>query len=64
MTTTSLTALYQELAPCTGTDLLSTLLPGDIQREVGHFNVFDLDHLSVATGLRPGTSYPCRSSGQ
>jgi AraC-like DNA-binding protein len=60
MTTTALNALYQELAPCTGRDL-STLLPGGIQREVGHFNVFDLDNLWESTQLRPGTSYPCRS---
>jgi AraC-like DNA-binding protein len=60
MTTTALNDLYQELAPCTGHDL-STLLPGGIQREVGHFNVFDLADLSASIGLRPGTPYPCRS---
>lgn len=60
MTTTSLSALYQELAPCTSLDL-STLLPGGIQREVGHFNVFDLADFWETTQLRPGTPYPCRS---
>ncbi|MCR5886659.1 helix-turn-helix transcriptional regulator [Hymenobacter sp. J193] len=60
MTTDSLSALYQELAPCTGLEL-STLLPADIQREVGHFNVFDLADLSESMSLRPDTPYPCRS---
>jgi AraC family transcriptional activator of pobA len=60
MTTTALNALYQELAPCTGLDL-SALLPGGIQREVGHFNVFDMADFWESTQLRPGTSYPCRS---
>jgi hypothetical protein len=60
MTTTALATLYQELAPCTGLDL-SMLLPGGIQREVGHFNVFNLADLWETTQLRPGTSYPCRS---
>jgi AraC family transcriptional activator of pobA len=60
MTTAALTTLYQELAPCTDLDL-STLLPGGIQREVGHFNVFDMADLWETTGLRPGTPYPCRS---
>ncbi|WP_022822802.1 helix-turn-helix transcriptional regulator [Hymenobacter norwichensis] len=60
MTTTALSTLYQELAPCTGHDL-STLLPQGIQREVGHFNVFDLADLWDSTQLQPATSYPCRS---
>ncbi len=60
MTTTALSALYQELAPGTGLDL-SALLPGGIQREVGHFNVFDVADLAEIMQLRPGTSYPCRS---
>ncbi|OON69987.1 helix-turn-helix domain-containing protein [Hymenobacter sp. CRA2] len=60
MTTTDLNALYQELAPCTGTDL-SALLPKGIQREAGHFNVFDLADLWPAAQLQPGTPYPCRS---
>jgi AraC family transcriptional activator of pobA len=60
MTITALNALYQELAPCIGLDL-STLLPGGIQREVGHFNVFDMADFWASTDLRPGTSYPCRS---
>jgi AraC family transcriptional activator of pobA len=60
MTTTALATLYQELAPCTGLDL-NTLLPGGIQREVGHFNMFNLADLWEATRVRPGTPYPCRS---
>ena len=60
MMTTALQALYQELAPCTSLDL-STLLPGGIQREVGHFNVFNLADLWDTARLRPGASYPCRS---
>jgi len=60
MKTTALNTLYQELAPCIGLDL-TTLLPGGIQREVGHFNVFDLADFWDSTGLRPNTSYPCRS---
>ncbi|OGX85701.1 helix-turn-helix domain-containing protein [Hymenobacter coccineus] len=60
MTTTALSALYQELAPCTSLDL-NTLLPGGIQREVGHFNVFDIADLWETTRLRPATPYACRS---
>ncbi|WP_460547034.1 helix-turn-helix domain-containing protein [Hymenobacter daeguensis] len=60
MTTSALNALYQELAPCMGADL-TTLLPGGIQREVGHFNVFDLADFWESSQLRPNTSYPCRS---
>ena len=60
MTTTALSTLYQELAPCIGPDL-TKLLPGGIQREVGHFNVFDLADFWETTRLRPDTSYPCRS---
>ncbi|GAB3835992.1 helix-turn-helix domain-containing protein [Hymenobacter jeollabukensis] len=60
MTTTSLHALYQELAPCTGLDL-GTLLPEGIQREVGHFNVFALADFWQSARLQPATPYPCRS---
>jgi AraC-like DNA-binding protein len=60
MTTTALNTLYQELAPCIGADL-TTLLPGGIQREVGHFNVFNLADFWESTQLRPGTPYPCRT---
>ncbi|OUJ71671.1 hypothetical protein BXP70_21580, partial [Hymenobacter crusticola] len=60
MTTTTLHTLYQELAPCTSSDL-STLLPGGIQREVGHFNVFNLADFWESTSLRSGTPYSCRS---
>jgi AraC family transcriptional activator of pobA len=63
MTHHALTALYQEIAPCTGTDL-STLLPSGIQREVGHFNVFEVPELVDLWELpqpRPGTPYACRS---
>ncbi|MGI4871394.1 MAG: hypothetical protein ACRYFX_09485 [Janthinobacterium lividum] len=60
MTTTALQTLYQELAPCTSLDL-NTLLPGGIQREVGHFNVFDIADLWEPTQMRPATPYACRS---
>ena len=60
MTTTALQTLYQELAPCTSLDL-HTLLPGGIQREVGHFNVFDMADLWEPTQHRPATPYACRS---
>jgi AraC-like DNA-binding protein len=60
MTTTTLHTLYQELAPCTSLDL-NKLLPGGIQREVGHFNVFDMADFWETSQLRPGASYPCRS---
>lgn len=60
MTTSALQTLYQELAPCTSLDL-HTLLPGGIQREVGHFNVFDIAELWEPTQMRPTTPYACRS---
>ncbi|MBJ6110785.1 helix-turn-helix transcriptional regulator [Hymenobacter sp. BT523] len=60
MTTAALSALYEELAPCTGPDLNSLLPPG-IQREIGHFNAFDLSNLWEASSLRPATPYACRS---
>ena len=60
MTTTALHDLYQELAPCIGPDL-NALLPSGIQREVGHFNVFDLADFWPSAQLQPGTPYPCRS---
>ena len=63
MTHAALTALYQELTPCTSTDL-SALLPGGIQREAGHFNVFEVAEPAdswVPPQLRPGTPYTCRS---
>jgi len=63
MTTSALAALYQEMAPCTGADL-NALLPGGIQREVGHFNVFEVAEAAdqwAPPQLRPGTPYACRS---
>ena len=60
MTAAALTALYQEMAPCIGSDL-STLLPPGIQREVGHFNVFDLADFWETTQLQPARTYVCRS---
>lgn len=60
MKTTALQTLYQELAPCTSLDL-NTLLPSGIQREVGHFNVFNLADFWETSQLRPGAAYPCRS---
>lgn len=60
MTTTALTTSYQELTACTGLEL-NALLPTDIQREAGHFNVLDISKLWRGSGLRPATSYTCRS---
>ena len=60
MTNNALEALYKELAPCLGPDL-TALLPEGIQREVGHFNAFDLADYWQQTDLRTGTPYPCRS---
>jgi AraC family transcriptional activator of pobA len=60
MKTTALQALYHELAPCTSLDL-STLLPSGIQREVGHFNAFNMADFWETNQLRPGAAYPCRS---
>ncbi|WP_426492373.1 helix-turn-helix domain-containing protein [Hymenobacter sp. 102] len=60
MTTTALNELYQELAPCTDLNL-STLLPGGIQREVGHFNTFDIADLWEPTQPQSATPYTCRS---
>jgi AraC family transcriptional activator of pobA len=37
------------------------LLPGGIQREVGHLNVFDIADLWEPTHMRPATPYACRS---
>ena len=44
MQTTSLTDFYQQLATAAGTEL-HALLPADIQREIGHFNVFNVADL-------------------
>ncbi|AMR29385.1 transcriptional regulator [Hymenobacter psoromatis] len=62
MTTTALRASYQELTTATGLDL-NTLLPAGIQREVGHFNVFDLANLDLwqPAQRRPAASYACRN---
>ena len=60
MKTSTLQDLYQELAPCTSLDL-STLLPSGIQREVGHFNAFNLADFWETSQLRPGVAYSCRS---
>jgi AraC family transcriptional activator of pobA len=60
MKTTALQALYQEVAPCTSLHL-NTLLPSGIQREVGHFNVFNLADFWETNQLQPGAAYPCRS---
>ena len=60
MTTTALRTSYEELTSCTSLDL-STLLPGDIQREVGHFNVFDIADLWDPTQPPAAAPYACRS---
>jgi AraC-like DNA-binding protein len=60
MKTATLTQLYQEITICTHTDL-TTLLPGGIRKEVGHFNIFDIDNLFRNIGQLPATPFPCRS---
>lgn len=60
MTTTAISASYQELTTATGLNL-SALLPQDIQREVGHFNVFDVADLWEEAPLPLAASYTCRS---
>ncbi|TVT39290.1 helix-turn-helix domain-containing protein [Hymenobacter setariae] len=60
MTTAALSASYEELTFATGRDL-HTLLPPGIQREVGHFNVFDMGDLWQGSLRRPPAPYACRS---
>jgi AraC-like DNA-binding protein len=60
MTTAALTASYQELTANPNPDL-STLLPKGIQREVGHFNLFDLADICPLAQVPPAMPLACRS---
>lgn len=60
MKTTSLDEFYQQLTTITGTDL-SALLPTGIQREIGHFNVFNLEELIKNSREKPPMPYDRRA---
>ncbi|CCH53571.1 transcriptional regulator, AraC family [Fibrisoma limi BUZ 3] len=60
MSITSLEELCHRLTAGTSTEL-HALLPGGIQQEIGHFNVFDLDDLDQDDREKPATVYPCRT---
>lgn len=60
MKTTSLEEFYQQMTTITGTEL-STLLPSGIQREIGHFNVFNLDDLIKNSREKPPMPYDRRA---
>jgi AraC family transcriptional activator of pobA len=56
----SLTDLYQQLATAADTEL-STLLPPDIQQEIGHFNVFNVADLFRHHREKPAMPYDRRA---
>jgi AraC-like DNA-binding protein len=58
--TTSLEDFYQEAAQATGRDI-RTLLPPGIDKEVGHFNVFDLSETFRQVKLRNTMPYNRRN---
>lgn len=60
MKTTSLEDLCQHLSTGKATDL-SALLPSGVQPEVGHFNVFTINHLTSSARQKPAIAYPCRA---
>lgn len=60
MKATSLEDLCHRLSTGSATDL-NTLLPDEIQPEVGHFNVFDLDSLVTTIRVTPAVPFPCRA---
>ncbi len=60
MKTAPLSALYEEMITYTHTDL-ATLLPNGIQKEVGHFNVFDINNLVKNIKQLPASPFSCRS---
>ena len=60
MKTTSLDEFYQQMTTMSGTEL-STLLPSDIQQEVGHFNVFNLEDLLRNVRDKPVMPYDRRA---
>jgi AraC family transcriptional activator of pobA len=60
MAATSFEELCFRLSSGSSSDL-SALLPGGIQQEVGHFNVFDLGHITQTMRDKPSVPYPCRA---
>jgi AraC family transcriptional activator of pobA len=56
----TLTDLYQQLATAADTEL-STLLPPDIQQEIGHFNVFNVADLFRHHREKPAMPYDRRA---
>ncbi|MBG8554367.1 helix-turn-helix domain-containing protein [Hymenobacter guriensis] len=60
MPVTSLDEFYQQLATAVGTEL-HTLLPADIQQEIGHFNVFNVADLFREHRERPPMPYDRRA---
>ncbi|UOQ72011.1 helix-turn-helix domain-containing protein [Hymenobacter cellulosilyticus] len=60
MQTTSLDAFYQQLATAAGAEL-HTLLPPDIQQEIGHFNVFNVADLFRHHREKPTMPYDRRA---
>jgi AraC family transcriptional activator of pobA len=60
MPTTSLPDFYQQLATATGAEL-HTLLPPDVQREIGHFNIFNVADLFRENREQPPMPYDRRA---
>jgi len=60
MNTAPLAEFYQEATACIGAEL-GALLPTGIQQEVGHFNVFKMPDLWLASRPQPAVPYQCRS---
>ena len=60
MPVTSLPEFYQQLAGAAGVDL-HTLLPADIQQEIGHFNVFNVADLFQEHREKPPMPYDRRA---
>ncbi|MBC8152208.1 MAG: helix-turn-helix transcriptional regulator [Bacteroidetes bacterium] len=60
MKTISLDEFYQQMATLADTEL-NALLPGGIQKEVGHFNVFDVEELLKNTNGKPAMPYDRRA---
>lgn len=60
MKTISLDAFYQQMATIADTEL-NTLLPSGIQKEVGHFNVFNVEELLKNASEKPAMPYDRRA---
>ncbi len=56
----TLDELYHQMATAAGTEL-HTLLPSGIQKDVGHFNVFNLKDLVKSSGGKPTMPYDRRA---